>query len=37
MSIQKPIDIHTHTQFHAFENDANLVIQRALDFLAVVR
>ena len=31
MSIPKLIDVHTHVQFHAFAEDADLVIQRALD------
>lgn len=25
------VDVHTHTQFHAFKDDADLVIRRALD------
>lgn len=31
MSIPKLFDVHTHVQFHAFQEDAGLVIQRALD------
>lgn len=31
MSIPRLFDVHTHVQFHAFKNDADLVIQRALD------
>lgn len=30
-SIPKLFDVHTHVQFHAFQDDADLVIQRALD------
>jgi TatD DNase family protein len=31
MSIPRLFDVHTHTQFHAFSEDVDLVIQRALD------
>ncbi len=31
MSIKKLIDTHTHVQFHAFKDDADEVIKRALD------